>query len=144
MGAPRARKETSTMKGTVNHLEIHVSKPDETIPFYKDLLTYFEWQVVSEWPGGLGIGDGTVSLWFFPTPEEHQQPAFERDATGMSHFGIRVESRDDVETFVRDYLGPRGIAPQFDTPRAREDFGPTYYQVMFVDPEGLAIEVFTA
>ena len=34
-------------------------------------------------------------------------------------------------------MQPRGIAPQFETPRARPDFGPSYYQVMFVDPEGL-------
>ena len=35
-----------------------------------------------------------------------------------------------------------GIEAQFETPRARTDFGPSYYQVMFVDPEGLAVEVF--
>ena len=32
----------------------------------------------------------------------------------------------------------------FETPRARPDFSQTYYQVMFVDPEGLAIEVYHA
>lgn len=130
------------MKGTANHIEVHVSKPDETIPFYKDLLTYFEWQTISEWPGGLGIGDGNLSLWFFATPDEHRAQSFDRDATGHSHFGIRVDSADAVKTFVSEYMQPRGIGPQFDTPRARPDFGPTYYQVMFVDPEGFAIEVF--
>ena len=41
-------------------------------------------------------------------------------------------------------MKPKGIAAAFDTPRARADFGGKYYQVMFVDPEGLAVEVFTA
>jgi len=131
------------MRATMNHVELHVSKPDETIPFYKELLGYFEWQVVSEWPGAAGISDGNVSLWFFGTPEAHREHAFNRDATGISHIGLRVGSREDVDRFVSEYLQPHGIEPQFDTPRAREDFGPTYYQVMFVDPEGLAIEVFT-
>jgi catechol 2,3-dioxygenase-like lactoylglutathione lyase family enzyme len=132
------------VKGRANHFEIHVSKPDETIPFYKDLLGYFEWKTLSEWPGGLGIGGDGVSFWLFATPEEHRKHAFDRDATGLSHIGIHVDSAEAVDTFVREFMQPRGIQPQFDTPRARTDFGPTYYQVMFVDPEGLAIEVFHA
>jgi hypothetical protein len=132
------------MKGTLDHAEVHVSKPGETIPFYRELLGYFEWEVVSEWPGALGISDGKTSLWFFQTPDAHQQHTFERDATGLSHLGVRLASRDEVDAFVSEYLQPHGIEPQFDTPRARDDFGPTYYQVMFLDPEGLAIEVFTS
>ena len=132
------------MKSALDHLEVHVSRPDDTIPFYRGLLEYLEWKVVSEWPGGLGISDGHASLWFFATPEAHRQHDFDRDATGVSHLGLRLASREDVDTFVREYLQVHGIEPQFDTPRAREDFGPTYYQVMFLDPEGLAIEVFTS
>ena len=92
------------MQATMDHAELHVSKPDETIPFYKDLLTHFEWNVVSEWPGGLGISDGHVSLWFFATPEEHREQSFNRDATGISHLGLRLPSREAVEAFTRDYL----------------------------------------
>ena len=130
------------MKGSLNHLEMHASQPDVTIPFYKDLLSFFEWQVVAEWPGGLGIGDGNCSLWFFATPEEHVESGFNREATGLSHFGIKVDSKDAVDTFYNDYMQSKGIEAQFETPRARTDFGPSYYQVMFVDPEGLAVEVF--
>lgn len=132
------------MKGKASHFEIHVSKPDETIPFYKDLLTYFEWKVLGEWPGGLGIGDEHgVSLWFMATPDDHRQHPFDRDATGLSHLAIWVDDQAAVDGFVREYMEPRGISPQFETPRARDDFGGKYYQVMFVDPEGLAVEVYT-
>jgi catechol 2,3-dioxygenase-like lactoylglutathione lyase family enzyme len=132
------------MKGLLNHLELHASKPDETIAFYKDMLGYFEWTVIADWPGGLGMSDGNASIWLFPTAEELRSYAFNRDATGLSHIGIHVGSRADVDTFVHDYMQPHGIEPQFETPRARPDFNPTYYQVMFVDPEGLAIEVFSS
>jgi len=130
------------VKGRANHVELHIAKPDETIPFYKDLLGYFEWPIMAEWPGGLGMGDNNFSLWFLTTPEEYAKTPFNRDGNGISHFGIHVQSRQDVDTFVTEYLQPHGIRPQFGTPRAREDFGPDYYQVMFVDPEGLAIEVY--
>jgi hypothetical protein len=45
---------------------------------------------------------------------------------------------------VREFMQPRNIEPQFETPQARPDFRESYYQVMFVDPEGLAVEVFHA
>ena len=131
------------MSGMASHVEFHASKPDETLPFYRELLGYFGWTVAGEWPGGLGMGDGQVSLWFTATPEGHRTP-LDRDATGAGHVGIKVDSRADVDTFVREYLEAHAIAPQFETPRAREDFGPTYYQVMFLDPEGMPVEVFTA
>jgi catechol 2,3-dioxygenase-like lactoylglutathione lyase family enzyme len=130
------------LKGVANHIELHAAKPEETLPFYKDLLGYFEWPVVAEWPGGLGMGSRQFSLWFFATSDEHKGAPFNRDATGIGHLGIHVDSAADVDRFVEEYLKPRGIATQFDTPRKREDFNPTYYQVMFLDPEGLAIEVY--
>ena len=52
------------------------------------------------------------------------------------------ENKEAVDTFVSQYMQPKGVVAEFDTPRQRSDFGPTYYQVMFVDPEGLAVEVF--
>jgi hypothetical protein len=35
------------------------------------------------------------------------------------------------------------MAPEWGTPRVRDDYGGNYYQVMFADPEGLAIEVYS-
>jgi catechol 2,3-dioxygenase-like lactoylglutathione lyase family enzyme len=130
------------MKGVANHIELHVANPDATIPFYKDMLGYLEWSPVAEWPGGLGMSDGNISLWLFTTPDGHRQQSFDRDSTGIGHLGFRVDSQADVDEFASQYMTPHSIAPQFETPRARTDFSPNYYQVMFVDPEGLAIEVF--
>lgn len=130
------------MKGRVNHIELHMAKPAETLPFYKELLGYFEWPVMGEWPNMLGMGDHSFSIWLLPSAPEHASTALNRDAAGIGHIGIHVDSKEDVDSFVREFMQPRGIVPQFDTPRAREDFGPTYYQVMFLDPEGLAIEVY--
>ena len=131
------------MKGSLNHIELHTATPDVTIPFYKELLSHFEWNVVAEFPNGLGMSDGNASLWFFPTPDDLKASGFNRDATGISHFGVKLSSRPEVEAFYNDYMKPKGIVATLDTPKAREDFGPNYYQVMFVDPEGLLIEVFT-
>jgi catechol 2,3-dioxygenase-like lactoylglutathione lyase family enzyme len=132
------------MKGRFNHIELHAADIDATKAFYKPLLGYLEWTVVAEFPVGFGMADGNgSSLWWFAAQDPHKATRLNRDATGIGHFGIHVASRADVDTFYNDYMKPHGIEAQFDTPRAREDFGGNYYQVMFVDPEGLAVEVYT-
>jgi catechol 2,3-dioxygenase-like lactoylglutathione lyase family enzyme len=131
------------VRGTFNHIQYNVSKPEATFSFYRDLLAYFEMKTLYDGDGMLGVGDGSVSIWVMPTADETRGEVFNRDANGLNHLGIHVDSKEDVDKFYSEFLKPRGIAPAFETPRARPDFG-DYYQVMFVDPEGLAIEVFHA
>lgn len=128
------------MKGTFNHVQFNVASPSTSLPFYKDLLTYLEMQVMVDEPDFLGVSDGQTSFWFLPAEKDH---IYDRDAAGINHIGIAVRSKDDVDAFSRGFMKPRGIEPQWETPRSRPDFG-NYYQVMFEDPEGLAIEVFHA
>ena len=89
--------------------------------------------MAAEFPNGLGMSDGSASLWFFPTPDELKASGFNRDATGISHFGVHVTSKADVDAFHNDYMKPKGIEAVLNTPQARADFGPNYYQVMFVE-----------
>src|SRR4051794_34675460 len=106
--------------GTLNHIELRCARPNATIPFYKDFLSYFDWQVIAEFDGGIGMGDGNTSLWFFPPPEENRQHEFDRESTGIRHFGIHVHSKEDVDKFYQQFMQPRGVEAQFETPRARE------------------------
>lgn len=128
------------MKGSFQHVQFNVANPATSIPFYKDLLTYLEMNVVYEADGALGVSDGHTSFWFFPTGVEH---IYNRDGAGMNHLGLAVDSNEDVDRFYSEFMQPRGLEAQWETPRTRDEFG-SYYQVMFEDPEGLAIEVFHA
>jgi catechol 2,3-dioxygenase-like lactoylglutathione lyase family enzyme len=128
------------VKGSFQHVQFNVAHPATSLPFYKDLLTYLEMQVVLDETDMLGVSDGNVSFWFLPAEKDH---VYDRDGAGMNHLGIGVASKGDVDGFYSGFMKPRGIAAQWETPRARPEFG-NYYQVMFEDPEGLAIEVFHA
>lgn len=128
------------MKGRFDHVQYGAA--NETLQFYRDLAAFFEMQTLMDSPNFMGIGDGNSSFWVGGVADDKKAHVYDRDAAGLNHIGIKVSSAEEVQTFQRDFMQPRGIEPQFDTPRARTDFGPSYYQVMFVDPEGLAIEVF--
>jgi len=131
------------VKGSLNHLQYNVLTPEVTLPFYKELLGYFEMKTLMEFPNFLGIGDDNFSLWLMP-PNDGERKPWDRDGQGLNHLGIHVESRESVDQFYEDSMTPHVFKPAFETPPAPPDFSPTSYQVMFVDPEGLAIEVYHA
>jgi len=115
-------------------------KPNRSIPFYKGLFEYFGYKVIFENEGFLGLGNGDHSVWFLKTVPEFASIPYNRDGTGLNHFGIHVESKEDVDKFHKEFMKPRNIKPEFGTPKEGPEFG-TYYQVMFLGPDNIALEV---
>ena len=129
----------------LDHLQFNVGKPATSLGFYKDMFTFLGFDIVAEHgpPYELvGVSDGHTTYYFYRTDEDKRDHAYNRDGTGLNHIGLLVDSKADVDRFIEEFMKQRGIAPQWGTPRSREDYGGNYYQVMFADPEGLAIEVF--
>ena len=131
------------MKAMLQHLQYNAAG-DETTRFYRELAAYFEMETLYDGGAMLGVTDGSFGLWVLPAFEDHKSSIYDRDGAGLNHIGFKVESQAQVDQFVGEFMQAHGIAPAFDTPKQCSDFGPTYYQVMFVDPQGLAIEVFCA
>lgn len=122
------------------HFQINISNPAVTIPFYKKLLSYFDYKVIHEDENFVGMGSSIDSFWFMKVGAENSTSKLNRDAVGLNHFAFHVETRADVDKFYEEFMKPNNIKAEFETPRDRPDFG-AYYQVMFLDPEGLALEV---
>jgi len=127
------------MKGSFQHVQFNMANAG-SLQFYKDLMAFLEMKAIVEGEGFAGFSDGHTSFWFFPATAAHP---YHRDGAGMNHLGLAVGSNEDVDRFLREFMQPRGIEAKWETPRFRSEFG-NYYQVMFEDPEGLAIEVFHA
>lgn len=128
------------MKGSLKHIQINVSNPKEAIPFYKGLFEYFGYKVIHETDNMVGLGNSDHSIWFLKTDEKLASIPYNRDANGLNHLAIHVESREDVDKFYKEFMGQKNIKAEFDTPRERPEMG-TYYQVMFLGPDNLALEV---
>ena len=112
------------------------------ISFYRDMFAFLGWQLLYEAEGMLGVGDSNgVSLWFGSAT---RSVANHYDGPGMNHFAVSTAAQADVDAAVA-YLGERGIAPVFETPRHRPDFtfdeASTYYQVMFETPDRILVEI---
>ena len=90
----------------------------------------------------LGLGSGErASLWFTTAVNGASN---DYDGAGVNHIGIATTTQPEVDE-VAAYLGGKGIAPLFETPRHRPDFASsetdTYYQVMFESPDRILFEI---
>ena len=112
-----------------------------SLPFYKDLLGYLEYRVLHETPHLAGFSDGATAIWLVETDRRHEQAGFHRKRTGINHLAFRVERREDVDRFSKEFMRPRGIAALYGTPRDFPEYAEGYYAVFFEDPDRIKLEV---
>ncbi|GAB4192440.1 MAG: hypothetical protein OHK0022_06650 [Roseiflexaceae bacterium] len=128
------------MNAQVGHIQFNV-RPD-SLPFYKDLLTFAGWRTLFESPEMLGVGQANgSSLWFAACTKESNN---DYDGLGMNHLALHVSSQAEVDEAAA-YLAGRDIPALFETPRHRAEFSEsedhTYYQVMFESPDRILFEI---
>ncbi len=128
------------MKSTVGHLGINLSSDDEPFVFWKDLLTFLDFEIQ---PDGnhFDATDGHTSLCVQVTKPGYQDPGFHRKRTGLGHIAFRVDSAEMVDTFVKEFLKPRQIEALYGGARAYPEYAPGYYAVYFEDPDRIKVEV---
>jgi catechol 2,3-dioxygenase-like lactoylglutathione lyase family enzyme len=130
-----------TMKAFVYHIQVNVLDAAVSLPFYRDLLHYLEFQCVHDDPGVAGYSDGRTSIWLIATAGGHTAHGFHRKRTGLNHIAFRVPHRTDVDRVTEEFLAPRGLVPLYMTPREFPEYRPGYYAVFFEDPDRLKLEV---
>ncbi len=129
------------MKTSLYHLQINISNAQKSIPFYKDLLGYFEYKIIDESDSHLGATNGTTDFWLIETEDTFKAAAFHRKQTGLNHLAFRVNTKEDVETFVNEFLKPRNITPLYSSPKDYPEYSQNYYAVFFEDPDRIKLEV---
>jgi catechol 2,3-dioxygenase-like lactoylglutathione lyase family enzyme len=129
------------MKTSLYHIQINISDAKKTIPFYKELFVYFEYNIIDESESHLGISNGTTDFWFIETEKDFTVNAFHRKNTGLNHIAFKVENKTDVDTFVEEFLKPKNITPLYNSPKEYPEYAENYYAVFFEDPDRMKIEV---
>ena len=130
-------------RGLISHLDLNVSDPSRSLPFYELVLDYLGLQR-TEVSASRGIWEQQVAggaSWAIevrcprePTTRERH----ERYAPGIDHLAFHAESRADV-----DRLYQLLVEAGYDVadPPAEYDYTPGYYAVAFDDPDGIRLEV---
>lgn len=129
------------MKSRVYHLQINVSDTNLSYSFYKKLLKYLDYKVISSGETWLGMSNSTTDFWIIPTEEKFKTPKFHRKQTGLNHISFMVSSQKDVDLFVKEFLKSQKIPTLYNTPRLFPEYTPDYYAVFFEDPDRIKLEV---
>lgn len=129
------------MKALVYHIQINVSNPKISLPFYKKLFSYLEYKIIDESKEHIGASNGTTDFWIIATDKKHLDKKFHRKATGLNHISFKVSSKEDVDSFVANFLKKNKINPLYESPKHFPEYNLGYYAVFFEDPDRIKLEV---
>jgi len=126
-------------KGDLSHLDLTVSDPEVSHPFYDAVLKYLGFvggQVTGDDAGGWMNPKTGFNIALQRARPEHREDRHTRYAPGLHHLAFDADSRDDVDG-LHELLLALG-ATVLDPPGEYYEGG--YYAVFFADPDGLKLE----
>jgi glyoxylase I family protein len=131
------------VRGLISHLDLNVSDPSRSLPFYGLVLGHLGLQRFDLAPDRAGWGkelSGGASWGIEIRPPAERPPGtrHERYAPGIDHLAVHAESRADVDDLYAALIDA-GYAVA--DPPAEYDYSPGYYAVAFDDPDGIRLEV---
>ncbi|MEK6801029.1 MAG: VOC family protein [Nanoarchaeota archaeon] len=129
------------MKTSLYHIQLNVSNPKVSLPFYKKLFSYFEYKIIDESENHIGASNGLTDFWIISTEKKHLDKKFHRKSTGLNHISFKVSSKEKVDIFVNDFLKKNKIKPLYDGAKEFPEYREGYYAVYFEDPDRIKFEV---
>ena len=129
------------MKASVYHIQINAGSAKKSLLFYKKLLGYFEYKIIDESKGHIGMSNGSVDFWIIETEKKHKEKTYHRKASGLNHVAFRVSSKEDVDRFAKEFLRKENVKTLYDSPRDYPEYTKEYYAVFFEDPDRVKLEV---
>ena len=130
------------MKG-LHHLDLNVSDMTRSASFYDRVLGQMGFtRIMDATPGEEGFDwiapreAGRLSIGLFPARSAGKP--HDRYAPGLHHIALHAESREDVDRLYRTLL--EIDAEILDPPAEYPKYGPGYYAVFFLDPDGIKLE----
>lgn len=127
-------------KASLYHIQLNVSN-SKSIDFYKEFLGYFGYKVIDESEEHVGLSNKTTDFWIMQTDKKYLGNKFHRKNIGLNHFAFRVDSRKNVDDFIKNFLKKKGIKILYNSPRNFLDYNEEYYAVYFEDPDRIKLEV---
>ena len=89
----------------------------------------------------LGMTNGTCDVWIIQTADKYKENKYHRKNTGLNHIAFGVYSKEDVDTFVKEFLEPKNIKPLYNSPKEFKEYQDGYYAVYFEGPDRIKLEV---
>lgn len=143
------------IRGPLTHVDLSVSDPDRSIPFYAALLGALGYQRLeisapdfegprprrAAWQVRLDSG-ASFGIEVRPSSGPDRSRPSDRYAPGMHHMAFHAESAQDVDRIHRAMVAAG--ASVLDAPAdysGQRGYSPGYYAAFYADPDGAKLEV---
>jgi catechol 2,3-dioxygenase-like lactoylglutathione lyase family enzyme len=143
------------IRGPLTHVDLSVSDPERTIPFYEVLLEalgYLRLDISAQdfqgpkprraaWRLRLDSG-ASFGIDVRPSSGRNRERRNDRYAPGMHHMAFHAESTQDVDRVHQAMLSVG--ADVLDAPAdytGRRGYSPGYYAAFYADPDGIKVEI---
>ena len=124
----------------IDHLALSVKSIKESKKFYKALFVDFlGYKISLESESFLAIDfDGQFLLEISQEHTKFKNSKFDRYRVGLHHFGLNVESHNQVNELYIKLLELGAVI--LDPPRFYPQYSQNYYAVFYKDPNGFKME----
>ena len=129
------------MNASLDHVSINVSNAQVSFQFYRKFLGFLGYYIVKESVDSVGFRKDGSDIWVNETHPDHKKEGFHRKRTGLNHLAVKVDTREAVDQFHKDFLQAQGIPTLYNTPKPFPEYTPNYYAVFFEDPDRIKLEV---
>jgi len=143
------------IRGPLTHVDLSISDPDRSIPFYETLFVALGYERLripapdfqgpaprrAAW--GLRLDSGaSFGIEVRPSSGSNRERPNDRYAPGMHHMAFHAEGPQDVDRIHQAMLAAG--ATVLDAPAdytGQRGYTPGYYAAFYADPDGIKIEV---
>ncbi|ABS63207.1 Glyoxalase/bleomycin resistance protein/dioxygenase [Parvibaculum lavamentivorans DS-1] len=131
------------MRGFAHHIDLTVTDPWASAPFYDTVLGYMGYRRWSEDEHGIDWEHATSpdrlpTIGIFKAKGPNAARQHDRYSPGLHHIAWIAESREDVDGLYRLLVENEALV--LDPPTDYPEYGDGYYALMFADPDGLKLE----
>jgi catechol 2,3-dioxygenase-like lactoylglutathione lyase family enzyme len=133
------------IRGALSHLDLTITDPEQSIPFYDAVLSLLGYRRMPVDEGTTAaacwaiedVSGSVFSIALEPIRETGKYQKYDRYTPGLHHMAFHVDSRDDVDNLYAQLVAI-GVAIQ--EPPAKYTYTPGYYAMSCRDPDGIVLE----
>ncbi len=133
------------IRGALSHLDLTISDPEQSIPFYDAVLPLLGYRRIPLDEGTTAVAcwsikdaNGSVfSIALESSRETGKQRRYDRYSPGLHHMAFHVDSRADVDQLYAQLVD---IGATIQEPPAEYTYTPGYYAMSCRDPDGIVLE----
>jgi catechol 2,3-dioxygenase-like lactoylglutathione lyase family enzyme len=122
----------------VAHIMLSVNNFEACVTFYEKVLGFMGLKPVIKNDRTLYCVGGRTAVGIGRADEKYRHDRFDRRRTGLAHIAFRARERADVDSMYQ-YL--MQMDANIEHSPAEGPFAPGFYSVVFLDPDGIVLEV---